>query len=103
MRYFIALLCFISSPAFAVCPDPAPDDSICVSWQAPTENVDGSGIPASGPGSIDSYRLFWSQTVGSFNVVDSVLISDPTPAFLQATARRKAGVGLAGIVPGCQR
>ena len=64
--------------AFAECADPAPDLTICIEWQAPTENVDGSSIPASGPGSIAQYRIFYSTTPGSFNIADSILVTDPT-------------------------
>lgn len=81
MRYLIcALLCLLAFPAFADCPDQAdlPLNSVCVEWQAPTENVDGSPVPDTGPGSIAQYRLFWSTTVGSYNVADSILINDPT-------------------------
>lgn len=80
MKYLTFLFCLLALPAYAECPDQAslPPNSVCIEWQAPTENVDGSTIPASGPGSLASYRLFWSTTAGSYNVADSVLITDPT-------------------------
>ena len=88
MRYFIGLLYLLALPAFAECPEQAdlPPNSVCVEWQAPTQNVDGSSIPASGPGSIASYRLFWSTTVGRYNVADSVLIDDPALREFTTTA-----------------
>lgn len=73
----IMALMLLAVPAFADCPDPALEGTICVEWDAPDENVDGTPIPASGPGSIASYRLFWSLTQGSFSIGDSVLITNP--------------------------
>ena len=79
MRYLLALVfLFAATTVYADCPDPAPDLTICIEWEAPTENVDGSTIPASGPGSLASYRIFWSLTAGQFNVADSVLVTDPS-------------------------
>ena len=68
-----------AAPALA-CPLPEdlPPNSICIEWQAPVENVDGSAIPATGPGSLTGFRLFYSTTQGSFNIGDSLLITDPT-------------------------
>lgn len=36
-----------------------------VSWTAPTQNTDGSAIPASGPGSISDYTVEWGTCVGT--------------------------------------
>jgi len=93
-----ALLLFAANFAYA-CPDPMPDNTMCIRWQAPTENVDGSTIPASGVGSLASYRVFYSLTQGQYNVGDSIIVNDPaqteltTPVDGTITITRPPGGG----------
>lgn len=45
MRYVLAtILALVGSAAYGACPDPLPDNTVCLTWQAPTENVDGSPL-----------------------------------------------------------
>lgn len=45
MRYLLAALLLTVTPAaFAACPDPLPEDTICLEWEAPTQNVDGTPL-----------------------------------------------------------
>jgi len=74
----LPLLLFVSGTAFAACPpqDQLPDNTVCIAWQAPTENVDGSPIPASGPGSIASYAAQFGNA--SRNYTETLFIADET-------------------------
>ncbi len=53
-RILLAFLLLTPVTAFAVCPDPIPDDTICLEWVAPTENIDGSVLT-----DLDGYRVYW--------------------------------------------
>lgn len=77
-RLLPLILLFLPFGAFAACPDPAPDMALCVEWEAPTTNEDGSAIPPTGGLALKEYRIFWSLTAGSFNVADSILVADPS-------------------------
>ncbi len=45
-----------------------------VSWTAPTENVDGSPVPATGPGSIAGYELFYSTNPANVLTATPIVI-----------------------------
>lgn len=80
MKYLLLALALFSAPAFAACPPEGelPPNTICVGWQHPTENVDGSPIPDSGPQALQSFRIFYSTTEGEFNIGESLVVTDPT-------------------------
>lgn len=53
----VALVLLVVVPAFAA--------DVTVTWTPPTQNTDGSAIPASGPGSLTSTRVEWGSCVGT--------------------------------------
>ena len=77
--FLIGAILFGAPEAWADCPDQSalPANSVCVEWQAPTQNVDNSPIPVTGPGSIASYTLYWGFSAGDFDSSRSLVISDP--------------------------
>ncbi len=63
MRTLIALLLLAGSmTALADCPDPIPDDTICLEWIAPTQNADGTPLT-----NLDGYRAYWHLAGGSYS------------------------------------
>ncbi len=74
-KILIALLLFAAAPvAYAACPDPMPADTICVTWQAPTQYTDGSPILE---GDLAKYTVYYSQISGTFSPESSLEIPDP--------------------------
>lgn len=57
MRLIVALFLLLPLAAHAA--------SVEITWQHPTQNVDGSSIPATGPGSLVSTRVEWGTCSGS--------------------------------------
>jgi hypothetical protein len=57
MRKLLLLLCLVATPTLAA--------DVRVSWTQPVQNTDGSTIPASGAGSIQSNRIEWGTCVGT--------------------------------------
>ena len=81
MRIFLALLLF--TPAvFAA--------DVSVSWTQPVQNMDGTAIPATGPGSIQTNRVQWGTCNGpafgtligsfSFPAATSYVVTGLAPA-----------------------
>lgn len=72
MRYFVAvLLSLFAFPAFAQCPDPLPENTVCVQWQAPTENTDGTPLT-----DLAGFELFWGFFSGDFDQSRKIDIPD---------------------------
>ena len=75
------LLSFAAGLSHAACPDPLPADTVCLEWEAPTENVDGSPLT-----DLAGFEVFWSLTQGDFvqarklDIPDENQIELTTPA-----------------------
>jgi len=52
-----SLLCLFTLPAFAACPDPMPPATLCIEWEAPTQNVDGTPLT-----DLAGFQAYWSLT-----------------------------------------
>lgn len=55
-RILFLILLALPGLAFAACPDPAPDGSVCLEWRAPTQNTDGSPLT-----DLESYRIYYGS------------------------------------------
>ena len=51
--------------------------SATASWTAPTQNTDGSAIPAAGKGSLASFKLFHAPTAAGLLTATPVVIANP--------------------------
>ncbi len=77
MKYLYALVfCLVSSFALAYV--------FTASWDAPTQNTDGSAIPATGLGAIVGYKFVWGTCNGSafgtkIGEKTTTSLSTPTP------------------------
>lgn len=72
MRFLLGILCLLTFPsAFAVCPEPPLPGIMCVAWQAPVENVDGSPLT-----DLDAYRIYSGATSG--NYTENIHLDDET-------------------------
>lgn len=71
MRYLATLLCLLAPAAFAACPDPVPENTVCLEWQAPTQNVDGTPLT-----DLDGFQIYWSLTLGDWVPVRMIDIPD---------------------------
>jgi len=65
------LLLFVPITAWSACPDPVPEDAVCVKWQAPTENTDGTPLT-----DLDSFTLYWGAESRSYT--ESLAVADET-------------------------
>lgn len=59
MKRLLVTLFILSAPAYGQ------GANVTAQWTNPTQNVDGSTIPASGPGSLTSTRLEWGTCSGT--------------------------------------
>lgn len=46
-----------------------------LTWTAPTQNVDGSAIPATGPGSLAGFRIYYRPSTASTDTL--IVVSNP--------------------------
>lgn len=60
----LSLLSFVSYAGDAV-----------LTWTAPTQNVDGTAIPATGPGSLAGFRIYYRPSTSSTDTL--IVVSDP--------------------------
>ncbi len=82
MRYLIGLLLMLAAPlAMAACPDPLPPDTVCLEWEAPTENVDGTALT-----DLSGFEVFWGMTSGDFVQARKLDIPDETQVELTTPA-----------------
>ena len=82
MRYLIGLLAmFAAQLAVADCPDPLPMDTVCLSWEAPTENIDGTDLT-----DLSGFEVFWAMTSGDFVQSRKLDIPDETQVDLTTPA-----------------
>lgn len=82
MRYpLMLLLCLLAPAAFAACPDPTPPNTVCLEWQAPTQNVDGTPLT-----DLDGYQVVWdlipvtNATTNIIDIPDETLTEFTSPA-----------------------
>jgi len=66
-------LMFLSAQAFSACPTVLPDDTLCLSWIAPVENVDGSDLL-----DLEGFEVFWGFFSGDYNDTRKLDIPDET-------------------------
>lgn len=77
----LALLIFGASEVYAACPDPAPPNTVCIEWQAPTQNVDGTPLT-----DLDGYQVLWdlvpvtNATTNLIDIPDESLVEFTSPA-----------------------
>lgn len=77
----LGLLIFGASDVMAACPDPAPPNTVCLEWQAPTQNVDGSPLT-----DLDGYQVIWdlipvtAATTNIIDITDENLVEFTSPA-----------------------
>lgn len=101
IRRLMWILCVASLPALAA--------DITTTWTYPTQNTDGSAIPASGAGSIASSRVEWGTCAGAAfgtklgeaRSVASVIVNPPKPqppVITTATVARLWRHGLGPVV-----
>ncbi len=62
-----------SVPALAECPDPLPVDQMCLEWQAPTQNVDGTPLT-----DLAGYNVYATFVAGDYSGVSPLNIADST-------------------------
>lgn len=70
---FSILLLLAAQLSHAACPDPAPLDTVCLEWLAPTQNVDGSTLT-----DLDGFEVYWALTAGDFQAARKIDIPDET-------------------------
>jgi len=72
-RILLAFLLLTPVTVFAACPDPIPVDTICLEWQAPTQNVDGTPLT-----DLAGFEVFWGLASGDFDQSRKIDIPDAT-------------------------
>ena len=82
MRVFVGFLLVICSmAAHGACPDPLPPDTVCLGWEAPTENTDNTPL-----NDLAGFEVFWGMTSGDFvqarkfDIPDDQQVELTTPA-----------------------
>ena len=62
-----------SVSAFAACPNPVPQNTICLEWQSTTTNEDAS--PYTDPG---GYKIYYGLASNARNLGPPIVINDPS-------------------------
>lgn len=91
MKYLVGLfLLLFAQVAYAVCPDPVPDLTICLEWQAPTQNVDGTPLT-----DLASFTIYHGFATGSYEPL-TFSVND---ALATDQSLDRAGPGVDIVVP----
>lgn len=77
---FVCLFLF-AREVMAACPDPLPVDTVCLSWEAPRQNVDGSDLT-----DLAGFEVFWGMTSGDFVQARKLDIPDQSQVELTTPA-----------------
>ena len=81
MRYLVLIALFAAAPAMAACPLPAdmPPMTVCVDFQPPTENTDGSPLT-----DLAGYKIYYGFAARAYGA--PIDLPDPTATSFTGTA-----------------
>ena len=74
------LFLFAPGAVLAACPDPMPASTMCIEWQAPTENVDGTPLT-----DLAGFQAYWSLSPITGIPDPTQMIDIPNPDQVELT------------------
>lgn len=77
----LIILLVLAPLVSAACPDPLPVDTVCLGWEAPEQNVDGSDLT-----DLAGFEVFWGMTSGDFVQARKLDIPDQSQVELTTPA-----------------